>query len=127
MSIELSWEDEDRTILRHTYIGAWTVAEFYKAVDESRALLLDVGHPVDLIIDMREGPNPPRGITPAYQYADRKVPANQRLIVMVDPSEYMRTFNKIVEGIAPRASQNRHVVKTVEDAHKLIQEYRSQL
>lgn len=127
MSIELKWEDEAKTILRHTYKGAWTVEEFYRAVDESRALLLEVGHPVDLIIDMREGPNPPRGIAPAYQYADRKVPPNQRLIVMVDPSEYMRTFNRVVEGIAPRASQNRHVVETIEDAHELIEAYRALL
>lgn len=127
MPIVLNWEDDARTILRHTYRGKWTVAEFYEAVDGSRSLLLDVAHPVDLIIDMREGPNPPKGITPAYQYADRKVPANQRLIVMVNPSEYMRRFNRIVEGVAPRASKDRHVVETVEDAHNLIQELRLQL
>ena len=107
MPIELSWDDDAKTILRHTYAGAWTVAEFYEAVDASRNLLLEVDHPVDLIIDMRDGPDPPRGITPAYQYADRKVPENQRLIVMVNPSEYMRAFNKIVDGIAPRAAQSR--------------------
>ncbi|MCA9891092.1 MAG: hypothetical protein KC546_22095, partial [Anaerolineae bacterium] len=59
MGIQLVWEDDDKTILRHIYEGIWTVADFIGAVDESRKLLLEVEHPVDLIIDMREAAGPP--------------------------------------------------------------------
>ena len=124
MVIELVWEDTDRTILRHIYQDAWSVDDFLKAVNESRALLLEVSHPVDLIIDMCEAAGPPPQIMSAYQYADRMVPPNQRLIVMVNPNEYMKAFNNIVGKIAPRASENRYLVKSLSEAHDLISEYR---
>lgn len=124
MGIQLVWEDDGKTILRHIYDGNWTVDEFIGAVDESRKQLLEVGHPVDLIIDMRTAAGPPPMIMSAYQYAERRVPENQRLIVMVNPSEYMKTFNRVVGKIAPRASENRLVVKTLEDAFTMIDEYR---
>ena len=127
MSIELIWYDEDKTVLRHLYDGHWTPQEFIAAVNESRRLLLDVDHPVDLIIDMRTAEGPPSGINSAYQYADRMVPDNQRLIVMVNPTEYMQAYNQVVGKIAPRAAQNRYVVETLDDAVQLIIDYRSQL
>jgi hypothetical protein len=127
MGIKLVWEDIDKTILRHIYEGVWTVADFISAVDESRALLLEAEHPVDLIIDMLEAEGPPPQIMSAYQYADRKVPENQRLIIMVNPNEYMKTFNQVVGKIAPRASENRYVVKSLEDAFTLVVDYREQI
>ncbi len=127
MSIELIWYDEDKTVLRHLYDGNWTPQEFITAVNESRQLLLDAGYPVDLIIDMRTADGPPPGISSAYQYADRMVPENQRLIVMVNPTEYMQAYNQVVGKIAPRAAQNRYVVETLDDAIQLIIDYRIQL
>jgi len=127
MGIELAWQDEEKTILCHTYDGAWTVQNFYDAVDTSRAWLIEVEHPVDLIIDMRTADGPPPKITSAYQYADRKVPDNQRLIVMVDPTEVMKAFNNVVGKIAPRASQYRYVVESMDDAIQLIADYRAVL
>lgn len=125
MGIQLVWEDDDKTILRHIYEGIWTVADFIGAVDESRKLLLEVEHPVDLIIDMREAAGPPPKIMSAYRYADQKVPPNQRLIVMVNPNEYMKTFNNIVGKIAPRAAENRNLVESMDGAFELIAEFRA--
>jgi hypothetical protein len=101
------------------------VQDFIAAVDQSRKLLLAVEHPVDLIIDMRSADGPPSGIIPAYQYADRKVPDNQRLLVMVNPTEYMKAFNQVVGKVAPRASAHRQVVASLEDAFQCIADYRA--
>jgi hypothetical protein len=126
MGIQLVWEDDGKTVLRHIYDGSWSVQDFITAVDESRKLLLEVEYPVDLIIDMRSADGPPSGIIPAYQYADRKVPDNQRLLVMVNPTEYMKSFNRVVGKVAPRAAANRYVVESLEDAFQLIADYRAQ-
>ena len=123
MGIELTWDNEEKTILCHAYKGAWTVRDLYGAIDESRRLLLEVGHPVDLIIDMRESGNPPPGLMPAYRYADKKVPENQRLVVMVEVGKVMLAFNSMIGEVAPLTARNRYTVNTMEEAHTLIAEY----
>ena len=127
MGIRLEWDNEEKTVLCHVYEGNWTVDDFYLAVDESRKLLLGVDHPVDLIIDMRTGGDPPSGVLSAYQYADRQVPDNQRLIVMVNPGAVMQAFNRIVGNIAPRASENRYLVDSMEEARELIARFQAQV
>ena len=127
MGIQLVWEDVDKTILRHIYEGAWTVQDLIGAVNGSRDFLLEAKYPVDLIIDMRGANGPPPGVISAYKYAERQVPDNQRLVVMVNPNLYMKTFNRVVGKIAPRIAENRSVVQSMEDAFDLISEYRRQL
>jgi hypothetical protein len=123
VSIELSWDNKEKTVLCHTYKGQWTVAELHNAIDESRELLLEVGYPVDLIIDMRESGGPPKGVLPAYRYADKKVPDNQRLVVMVEAGKVMQAFNRVIDDIAPVTSSQRYTVNTMEEARELIAEY----
>ena len=120
MGIRIEWDDEEKMILCHIYEGNWTVEDFYLAVDESRRLLLEVGHPVDLIVDMRTSAAPPSGILPAYRYADQRVPDNQRLIVMVKTDSVMKAFNRVIGDIAPRASENRYLADSMEEARELI-------
>ena len=127
MGIILVWDDDAKTILRHIYDGQWTTADLYRAIDESRRLLLEVKHPVDLIIDMRTSADPPPGVLLAYQYADRQKPANQRLVVMVQTGTAMRTMNRITDKIAPKTAQNRYLVDTMDEAFDLIARYRADI
>lgn len=125
MGITLVWENNEKTILRHIYEGQWKVEDLYKAVNESRDLLMGVEHVVDLIIDMRTSGDPPSGVLPAYQYAERQKPPNQGLVVMVEPSMVMQAFNQVIGKIAPNISKDRTVVHTIEDAVALIQRHRA--
>ena len=125
MGIEVTWDNDQKTIVRHTYKGQWTVSDFYKCVDESAEMLQSVDHPVDLIIDMLHCDSPPQGIIPAYQYADRRVPENQRLIVMVQIGVIRQAYDRIVDKIAPRAGENRHQVETLDEAYAVIAQYQA--
>lgn len=127
MGITLVWEDDEKTILRHIYDGQWTTADLYRAIDESRRLLLEVKHPVDLIIDMRTSADPPSGVLPAYQHADRQKPDNQRLVVMVQTGKVMQTINRVTGKVAPKTAQNRVLVDTMEEAFALIAKYRAEV
>ena len=126
MGIRLAWDNEEKTALCHIYEGKWTIEDFYHAVDESQRLLLEVDHPVDLIVDMRTSAAPPPGILPAYRYADQRVPENQRLIVMVKTDSVMKAFNRVIGDIAPRASENRYLADSMEEARQLIAKYAAQ-
>jgi hypothetical protein len=53
MTVQASWDDEDQTIIRTEFSGAWTWDEAHAAVDEVNAMMASVEHIVHTIIDMR--------------------------------------------------------------------------
>ena len=127
MGIQVNWDNDEKTVLCHVYDGVWTVTDFYVAVDKSRQLLLSVGHPVDLIIDMRTAAKPPLAVLPAYQYADRQAPANQRRVILVKTGKVMKAFNRVAGRIAPKAFGNRYLMDDLEQARRLLSQYQTRV
>jgi hypothetical protein len=125
MGINVNWDNEEKTILCHTYDHGWTTEDLYNAVDENRRLLLGLNHEVDLIVDMSVSGTPPAGVLTAYQYAERQVPPNQGIVVMVEPGAVMQPFNRIIDNLAPTISKNRTVVNTLEEAREFIAQHRT--
>lgn len=125
MGIKLLWDNEEKTILRHVYDGEWSPEGYHAAMQESQRMLMSVPHAVDVILDMRRSATPPFGILPAYQEADKLVPDNQRLVIMVRPGMIMKALNRIISDIAPRSSANRIVANSMDEARALIDEYQS--
>ena len=53
MGITYAWEDENRkTVLRYTAEGDWNWNDYHKAVRMSLFMLHNLGHDVDVIIDL---------------------------------------------------------------------------
>lgn len=124
MGYSVEWANAEKTIVLQTYSGYVKTDEYYQAVDESALLLSSVEHPVDLIMDGREAKTENgKGFLMAVSYANKKVPKNQRLVLMVGAGLLIRTMGKITRSIAPRATENIYFVNTVEEAYKLIEEH----
>lgn len=126
MGIRVSWDNDEKTIVRHSYNGHWTISDFYNCVDDSARLLHSVDHPVDLIIDMGDCAPPPNGILRGYRYADSKVPDNQRLVIVVQASDIQRVYDHVADNITVRAGRNRVSVDTMEEAYDVIAQYQAQ-
>lgn len=124
MSYSVSWTDENQTIVLQTYVGNLKIEDYYHAIDESAKLLQSVNHMVDLIMDVSEANTDMKGFLQAVYYANKKVPDNQRLVIVVEASRFMQSLGKIAETIAPKATKNVYFVDTVDEAHQIIEEYR---
>lgn len=126
MGIRVSWDNDERTIVRQTYEGQWTISDFYNCVDESARLLHSVDGPVDLIVDMRDCTPPPNGIIRGYRYADSKVPDNQRLLIVVQASDIQKVYDRVVDSITLRIGRNRVSVETMDEAYAVIAQQQAQ-
>lgn len=113
-----------KTIVVQTYSGKVLVEDYYHAIDKSAELLSSVQHPVDLIMDASEAKTDMKGFLTAVSYANKKVPENQRLVIVVGAGRFMQTMGKVAGKIAPRATENVYFVDTLEDARNVITEYR---
>lgn len=127
MSYLVEWGDENQTIVIQTYNGKVSIEDYYRAVDESAKLLSSVDHPVDLIMDTTEAKTDMKGFLQAVSYANKKVPKNQRLVIVVGANHFIQMLSKIASTIAPKAAENGYFVDTLEEAHKFIIEYRQSM
>ena len=124
MPFQVTWDDKEKTIVVQTYSGKVLVEDYYDAIDKSAELLSSVQHPVDLIMDTSEAKTDMKGFLTAASYANKKVPENQRLVIVVAADRFMQTMARIAGTIAPKAAENVYFVDTLEDARNVITEYR---
>jgi hypothetical protein len=124
MPYQITWADEEKTIAVQTYSGTVIVDEYYSAIADSAKLLSSVQYPVDLIMDVSETKTDMKGFLRAASYANKKVPENQRLVIVVGANRFIQAMARIAETIAPEATESVYFVDTLEDAHRAITEYR---
>ncbi len=59
MTVQTSWDDNEKTIVHVDFIGHWTWQEAHQAIDTMIALIESVDHRVHIIIDMHGGSHVP--------------------------------------------------------------------
>src|SRR5687768_7428235 len=102
MPITVKWENDDKRVIRVTYLGRWTVADAYGSRDQIRALVNEVNHDVDSIHDMRQsGFLPPSILTHTREIMSEPVP-QMRLIVLVGTNSFVQTMYNVFCKVYPR-------------------------
>lgn len=59
MTVHSSWDDQDQTIIRMEFAGAWTWSEAHTAVERMTGMMETVKHTVHVIIDLTSGSHIP--------------------------------------------------------------------
>jgi len=121
MPTYLTWADDSHTILIQKYEGVCTLDDFHRTVDESNQALATVSHPVDLILDMTSMRISAKQLLSAASHAERKVPQNQRLLLVVGAPPFIKAIVKAASKIAPNATRNLHFLNTMAEAYTIIE------
>lgn len=61
MPIEVQWDNDERTIMRVDYPEAWSWEEMYDAQTLGKEMADEIGHPYDVIHDLRKTTHLPPG------------------------------------------------------------------
>ncbi len=123
MSISVTWEDTDQTVLRFTVAGAWTWDEFYAAISDARALAdsAETDH-IDSIIDILDSSLFPSNVL----FHARRLPsgAHPKLksgtLVMVGSSPLVKTLLNIMRQLNPKAMRNFYITRSIKEAEQLL-------
>ncbi len=62
MGITVSWDDEQQTLVRMRFVGAWSLDDFRLANLQTIMLVRSVDHPVYVLSDLRASGDIPLGI-----------------------------------------------------------------
>lgn len=123
MTATIEWVNDSRRVIVHTYLAEATLDDYHRLVDENRLMMTSVPHEVDLIMDIsRLRTVPPRFLS-ALLVADKKVPDNQRLLIIVGASPYARIWADISRRVAPKITRNMYLTETREQADLLIAQH----
>lgn len=104
MPIVVSWDNEEKHILRHDFAGRWTLSDLNDAAENAWDMMHSVHHRVDVIMDVRHGNVTPSGFLSQCNRIMLRRPANAGVIVVVGASSllislyyvFMRTYAMVV-------------------------------
>lgn len=98
MAITVHWDNEDHTILRYAYQAEWTWADLEDARVNASAMLAEVSHPVDTIIDVRHSSFLPRDMVMHRQdnQPTLQESSSSRLMVIVGANALVQATAKVV-------------------------------
>ncbi len=133
MSVDVIWDDAEQTMLRYHYAGEWSWGDAFRSIDRARGMMIEAGHTVDCIIDMRNTRHFPDDN--AVMYISRMGEIGQHMVnfsgvnVYVDADRFLKMVLNIYRQLNPDESTKPlsllHVA-TLEEAHALIRQMRDQ-
>ncbi|MEP7288985.1 MAG: hypothetical protein ABI947_24795 [Chloroflexota bacterium] len=61
MSINVAWDNDEKTVIIYTFVGQWEWIDYWTAIKDAAELLNTVTYKVDIIMDMRNARTMPEG------------------------------------------------------------------
>lgn len=121
MGVRISWDDENKTIVRLSFEGEWNWQDYYMAVQQSNMMLESVKYKVDIITDFHRSENLPPQAFVHLRRALFNVPPNWGSSVIVtgerpSVSSLMHSFIKM----HPRLGKRIAIVTSLEEAYTLL-------
>jgi hypothetical protein len=120
MGITVTWDNDDRTVIRQIYEGDWDIADYYQAVMTTQRLAGEIDHPFDLILDLTRARRSSISLLSAARRVENNVPPNRRRAVVVRADAYLKAIIQVGRRIAPRAGSEVYFADTLDDARALI-------
>jgi hypothetical protein len=116
MNIKVSWDNEDKTIIRYDFEGTWTWADFRTAAEEAFAMTRSVEHTVDTISNFYPGVMLPPNAMFQFRQIMEDAPPNRGVNVIVGSSAFIRTMVMIFSSINRNLAKRLIVVDNLEQA-----------
>ncbi len=125
MSIDGSWDNDEKPIIRYDYGQGWTWDEFKQATATSDEMVSSVTHTVDFITDFSSGSAPPMGALGKFKSAQENSPENVGAIVIVGGSMFVNTLVSTFSRIYRAMGEQLMVASTVDESREKIAARRS--
>lgn len=106
MSVNVSWDNDDKTALRYDFKARWTWEEFDAATVQAFAMTGSVSHTVDSISNFETGAALPPNALFQFRRAMSKAPPNRGITVIVGGSMFIKamvtTFSRLNKQLGER-------------------------
>lgn len=118
---ETRWDNDEKTILLHVYSGDVILQDYFDVIDKSKQMTESVPHTVHVILDRTTAESQPPGLSAALRYANKHIPSNQGIRVVVGGNRFTRLMVDIGRVVAPHLVKDVYFADTLDEARALIQ------
>ena len=112
MAITVAWDNEDKTVIRTTFDGKWTLEDFWNAVNEQAVLMDQVDYKVNFISDFGNSGLLPSG---ALGHARRLLTTKQHrntgpVSVVITANKFIQSFFNMFSKVYGGAASKHRIV-----------------
>ena len=126
MSIDVRWDNADKTIIRWQFNDNWTWDDYYGALQISRQLCRQATYIVDIIVDMRDSKTLPNNVFTHAQNALQTSSLNSGSIVVIGINPLLRSaysaFKRLYDTMTRSSRNELYLVALETKAYQIIQE-----
>lgn len=119
MNVDIRWENDAKTIIRHTYSGEWDWKDFYDTLAQ-RSLELQAGAGVTLFIDLRGIPHFPSDMIFQLRDAAKLAEVTDELIIVISNNAALITLFNVFIRVYSRIGKRLRLVKNDDEAYALL-------
>jgi anti-anti-sigma regulatory factor len=119
VNVDIRWENDAKTIIRHTYSGKWDWKDFYTAL-EHRSPDLQASTGVKTLIDLREVSHFPSDTILHLRDAAKQTKATDGLIVVISNNSALMTLFHVFIRVYSRIGKRLRLVTNEEAAYALL-------
>lgn len=121
MPVTIAWDNDEHSVIRVTFEKRWEVGDLLRTIEEGARMIDSVNHKVDSIFDFTLSSITPPKLLSSLERMEATHNENERLMIMVNASAYIKSLTKIAKLLAPKTFAHVHFADTLESAYALIQ------
>jgi hypothetical protein len=122
MTIQVTWDNEEKTVIRHDFAGPWMWEEFWEIIGRTNRMIQEVPHRVHIIANMREAVMPRGlGMMSNMRKATLSAPPNRGMIVVV-VNPFLKTLLSLFMSFDPEMTGMMFSAESIEEARRVIAE-----
>ncbi len=124
MTIEVVWDDEAHTVIRHIFSERWTWEEFFAAIDEAQVMIDTAPGPIGVIIDGRAETMqmPPNMLSNGRTVLSRAHPRT-KIVVVVIRNPFINVMVMTLSRISGARGRTLLSVDNIDEARRLVHEH----
>ena len=116
----LQWDDDEKTIIRIRWQGAWSWDVYYEFHERVFEMMRSVDHPVYLIYDVSQITDVGEGAMTHFRNMAKRFPDNLAGQVVVGPNEFLKAIGQMYNQMMPEEAERLQLFTSVEDAHAAL-------
>lgn len=124
MSVQVFWDNPEKTVVRYDFEGRWTWDEFYPAYKQAIEMELSVAHRVDVIVNLEQARLFPDNMLSHLKVISDKQPPNIGVSVLVTRNGFVHSMYNVGVKFYGKIRHYFRTADTLQEAYEIIAEMR---
>lgn len=120
MSIVVTWNNDEQTVLRYKFNGQWEWDEYLACLSQGRDMMLPLMHYVCILNDFTESAFLPQGVITKVLNVMQSRPENTGIGIFLTTNTTIEGFYQTLKNLYPPLETQYRLAKSEADAHNIM-------